>query len=745
MSTVYYQGTTVDYSALQIRVYDATNALMSTLKYADHSDVITHTDIDTSIVATGLTFTVTYTPAGASPLSASLTYQVKVNDMTPTQWAENKTWTTFTAANNAADPTKDGRNSFIESSAFYLGNKNAINLFPIVTGKDHVGHYGTMNQIDTGVTASLKDSTGKDVALDDAFSATAKAALLTKGEIDFNDNITGKYTLTFSYGTDTTSFPNISYTFEVVDGYNISDAKTLSIINDEPNLPAGNFASDVGGTDVKTRIDAWKKANDIPTDLTVNNAVIQGDITIAKADLPSYFVWGEEADHQPVSDSMKGTLRDWSYLYYKTLTTTNPTFHLYGNFHKISLGSDFPYVEESEDGHNGTAPATGTTISSHSTLLGGWNLDADRGTYHYYVQDLAFTGNTGVSSKEEDKTRGGLIFFKPTYDATVENCLVNTAFIGEVNGGYYDSATDYRDCTTNWIKTRVHDTQSAQLFNWGAGDIRASECEFMNAGGPLVINQPHAYDLSKLSTEEIAARKSSNIIIDDKTHLENWVTGQGGWFSFYSGATAYVDQLKLMDPLFNAYLSKTFLKADSTDTSVKRMNFIALNMTTSSSTAALEGSIYGTTTIGSQEVINYEGGRATMLAAIDNAQTDGGAAYQKALYTTDVGTNFMAQSASETSSPVFKMVGTKGDNFGMLLADSSGNPNGLANAKYYATGASVEADKAFDDDAKTAKYLGIYAFGKGYKLSFSNPANFLSWEGCNDYGLLVGLEDFKTA
>jgi hypothetical protein len=40
------------------------------------------------------------------------------------------------------------------------------------------------------------------------------------------------------------------------------------------------------------------------------------------------------------------------------------------------------------------------------------------------------------------------IFFKPTYDATIENCLVNTAFIGEVNGGYYDSATDYRDCKT---------------------------------------------------------------------------------------------------------------------------------------------------------------------------------------------------------------------------------------------------------------------------------------------------------
>jgi hypothetical protein len=743
MSTIYYQGTTVDYSTLQIQTYHGTTKL-ATLKYSEHSDVISHTDIDTSKIATGLTFTVTYSPAGETPLHVDHAYEVKVNDMTPYQWTENKTWTTFNAASKAANATKDGRNSFMESSLFYLGNKNAINLFPIVTGKDHANHFGTMNEIPTGVTASLTDSKGADVALDNAFSASAKSALLTKGDVDFNDDVTGQYTLSFSYGTDTTSFPKISYLLNVVDGYNISEAKMLSIINSEPNLDSG-FAADAGGKNVKTRIDSWKAANNIPTDITVNNAVIQDDITIAKADLPSYFVWGEEADYMPVSDSMKGTLRDWAWLYYKNLTATNPTFHLYGNFHKISLGSDFPFVEEDEGPKNGTAPKTGTTISSHASLFGGWNADSDRGTYHYYMQDLAFTGNTGVSDKEEDKTRGGLVFFKPTYDATIENCLVNTAFIGEVNGGYYDSATDYRDCKTTWIKTRLHDTQSAQLFNWGAGDIVAQECELMNAGGPLVINQPHAYNLNGMSTEDIANRKSANVIIDDKSHLENWVTGQGGWFSFYQGATSYVDQLKTMDPLFNGYLGKTFLKADATDSSIKRMNFIALNMTTSSSTDALEGSIYGSTVIGNQNVIDYEGGRSTMLAAINNAENDQGAAYQKALYTTDVGTTFMAQSPSDPASPVFKMVGTKGENFGMLLADSSGNPNGLANAKYYATGASVDADKAFDADAKTATYLGIYAFGKGYKLAATNPANFLSWEGCNDYGLVVGLEDYKAA
>ena len=743
MSTVYYQGTTIDYSTLQIQTFHGKNKL-ATLKYSEHSDIISHTDIDTTQIATGLTFTVTYKPAGAEALQASLTYEVKVNDMTPVQWVESKTWTAFNAANSAANATKDGRNSFMESSGFYLGNKNAINLFPVVTGKDHANHLGTMNQIDSGVSATLKDAKGTSVSLDDAFSASAKSALLTKGDVDFNDDLTGEYTLTFSYGSDTTNFPDIAYDLHVVDGYNISDAKTLSIINNEPNLTSG-FAADAGGTDVKTRIDAWKSANGIPLDLTVNNAVIQSDITIAKADLPSYFVWGEEADHQPVSDSMKGTLRDWAWLYYKNLTTANPTFHLYGNFHKISLGSDFPYVEEAEGPRNGTAPATGTTISSHASLFGGWNADADRGAYHYYIHDLAFTGNTGVSNKEEDKTKGGLVFFKPTYDASVENCVVNTTFIGEVNGGYYSSATDYRDCTTTWIKTRLHDTQSAQLFNWGAGSIVAQECELMNAGGPLIINQPHAYNLSGMSESDIAARKASNVIIDDKSHLENYVTGQGGWFSFYTGATSYVDQLKTMDPLFNLTLGKTFLKADATDSSIKRMNFIALNMTTSSSTDAAEGSIYGSTTIGSQKVIDYEGGRSTMTAAIAQAANDGGAAYQKALYTTDVGTTFMAQSASDPASPVFKMVGAKGDNFGMLLADSSGNPNGLANAKYYATGAKVDADKAFDDDAKTATYLGIYAFGKGYKLDVTNPANFRSWEGCNDYGLLLGLEDYKAA
>jgi hypothetical protein len=740
----YYQGATVDYSTLQINLLNGANKVLSTLKYSEHTDVITHTDIDTSAVATGLVFKVTYQPAGEAAISTTLTYNVLVNDMTPIQWHENPLWTNFNAANSAANATKDGRNSFIAQSKFYLGNKNSLNLFPQVSGKDKNGHTGTMDKIDSGVTVSVKDSTNADVSLDTLFSTSAKEALLKKGEIDFNDDVTGAYTLSFAYGNDATAFPTISYALNVVDGYNISDAKTLSIINNEPNGTSG-WAFDVGGTDIKTRIDAWKKANNIPTDLTLNNAVIQNDIIITKADLPSYFVWGEEADHQPVSDSMKGTLRDWAWIYYRQLTTANPTFTLYGNFHKISLGSDFPYVMEDENARNGTAPATGTTINSHTCLFGGWNGDADRGAYHYNVQDLAFTGNTGVSDKEEDKVRGGVIFAKPTYDATITNCLVNTCFIGEVNGGYYDSATDYRDCTTEWINTRVHDTQSAQLFNWGAGTISAKDCEFMNAGGPIVINQPSTYDLSSMSSEEIANRKASNVILDDSCHLENYVTGQGGWFSFYKGASDYVNNLKQMDPLFNAVLSKTFLKKDTTDTSITRMNFIALNMTRSESTTPEEGSIYGKTSIGGKDVVNFEGGRSTMLSAIASASTDGGAAYQKALYSTDVGTTFMAQSSSTTSAPVFKMIGTAQDNFGMLTVDStSGNVNGLVNAKYYATGASVDADKAFDADAKTANYLGVYAFGTGYQLAATNPANFLSWKGCNDYGLVFGFNDYKA-
>lgn len=740
----YYQGAKVDYSLLEINLLNSANKVIDTLKYSEHSDVITHTDIDTSAVAEGLIFKVTYQAKGETAVSVSLTYRVLENDMTPSQWVESPLWTSFTASNSAANATKDGRNSFMTQSNFYLGNKNSINLFPKVTGKDHLGHYGTMASIDSGVSVTVKDSKKQDVSLDSLFSASAKEALLKQGEVDFNDDVIGTYTLNFAYGNDTTAFPLIAYTVSVVDGYNISDAKFLSIINNEPDGNIG-WATDVGGTDIKTRIDAWKKANDIPTDVIVNNAVIQSDITINKADLPSYFVWGEETDHQPVSDSMKGTLRDWAYLYYKSLSTDHPTFNLYGNFHKISLGSDFPFVEEDLDAHNGTAPKTGTTINSHTCLFGGWNADADRGAYHYGIQDLAFTGNTGVSDKAEDKTKGGVIFVKPTYDATISNCLINTCFIGEVNGGTYDSPTSYRDCTTKWVNTRVHDTQSAQLFNWGAGTIEATDSEFMNAGGPIVINQPKEFDLSSLSAAELEARKPANVILDASCHLENYVTGQGGWFDFYQGASAYVNNLKQMDPLFTSVLQKTFLKTDSADPSITRMNFIALNMTTSDTATAQEGSIFGKTSIGGKDIINFEGGRDRMLTAISKASSDGGLSYQQALYTSDVGTTFMAQSTSNVGNPVFKMVGTKQENFGMLTADSNGNPNGLVNAKYYATGATVDADKAFDNDAKSADYLGIYAFGTGYSLAATDPSNFLKWKGCNDFGLVLGFSDYKAS
>lgn len=763
--TSFYQGDTVDYAKLAIRTYNAANTVIATIAYSGHESDFTYVPFDTSAVSAERTFSVTYTdPTSKKTFTDSFTYAVLENNLVPAQWTENASWTAFNASLNSVSSTKPGfnngqfNNAFMTKSDFYVGNKNSINLFPVVKGKKASGTDSTlsvMSSVDRGITVTLKDSLGTVLNLSDYFSETAQNDLIKKGVVDFNDDKTGVFNLIFTYdaSTDKNAFPDILYKLHIVDGYNVSDSKSLAIMyNDDRSTTTGDYLANAKRIPM---IEAWKKANNIPTGVAVNSVVVQKDLVINKADLPTYYVWGEGEDNDPVSDSMKGTLKDWEFIYYHALTDTNPNFNLYGNYHKISCGDDFPYVEESENGQNGTAPAEGTTISGHTCLFGGWSRYTDYPTkqnFKYTIQDLAFTGKTGVSDNKTGvnfSTHCGIIFIKPNYDCDIDNCVINSVFIGEVNGGYYNNKSDYRDVTTTWNNTRVHDTYSAMLFNWSAGTIASTNCEFAHCGGPIVINQPNATPLATTAADELAGRKGAWIKFDKQTVLDNYVSGTGGWFDSYAGATTYVAQLKGMNPLLEAGIKKTFLDSEN------KLNLISVNMTTSEgATSFKEGSLDGGTFIGDQKIINYEGGKDTLDAGVVAAAGgDQGAAFAAALYSTDIGVSLMNATgttvknsdgtSTTTANPFFKFVGDTSEQFGMLTVGTDGQVNGMVNAKYYVT--QQEADKAFTSDISSAKYVGVYGFGTGYSDATATPTYYHgSWKGCNDFGLVFSISDYKT-
>jgi len=727
-ATKYYQGFVVDYSKLTIQTLTSSGKVLETIPYSQNQSKITYTQIDTSTVATGKVFTVTYkASASAATLSVNVVYDVLVNNLTPIGWHANKRWTDFNS--QVPDNTKvnaDGTHpsSFMKATSYYIGNKNSLDLFPIVNGKDQLGNVGTMSSVASGISVVLKDSTtGTALTLSDYFAEADITNLQTKGVVDFKDDKTGSFTLVFTYPSGTASaFPEIDYKLVVVDGYNVTNAKQLAVMSNST------------AADVKKVNDPWKTANGIPTDVQVNNVVIQNDITINKADLPDYSVWGASTlDVAPNDTSCVGTLKDYKWIYEHYLDKDHPTFSLYGNLFKISCGEDFPYVEENGNG-NGTHLGDGEVVNSHTAVFGSnkysdYDTATDKSIFNFNIQDLAFTGRTGVSTDASMKSKGGVIFIKPNSDSLIKNCVLSTVFLGTVNDGVYNSATDYKYYTNTWDSTRIHDTFSAQIFNYLYGDIEIKNCDLYKAGGPLFINQCPSVSLAGLTPADAALIKGSWIHVDADTSLDNYVSGTGGWFDIYEGASAYVAQLKQLDPLMKLVVGKTFLNSEN------KLNFVSLNMSTGETVSGTKtGGLFGGTVIGTKSPIDYNGGRNQMLTDIANAASDGGAAYQADLYSTDTGALFLSQYTTATSCPpVFKL----NNDFAMPTVDSTGAVNGMVNAKYYVTQA--DADKALSADAKTASYLGIYGFGAVQGLAPTNPANYMSWTGSNDFGLVVAL------
>ena len=236
-ATKYYQGFVVDYSKLTIQTLTSSGKVLETIPYSQNQSKITYTQIDTSTVATGKVFTVTYkASASAATLSVNVVYDVLVNNLTPIGWHANKRWTDFNS--QVPDNTKvnaDGTHpsSFMKATSYYIGNKNSLDLFPIVNGKDQLGNVSTMSSVASGISVVLKDSTtGTALTLSDYFAEADITNLQTKGVVDFKDDKTGSFTLVFTYPSGTASaFPEIDYKLVVVDGYNVTNAKQLAVMS----------------------------------------------------------------------------------------------------------------------------------------------------------------------------------------------------------------------------------------------------------------------------------------------------------------------------------------------------------------------------------------------------------------------------------------------------------------------------------------------------------------------------------
>ena len=568
-----------------------------------------------------------------------------------TQWEMNETYSQYQTRRDNAEGLVADSGSFISNKGkFRVGTVNAVNIMPIVYGVDILDpnlEPILISELDKNdVDVKLYDqSNNEELNYSDYFLDNDFDLLKSVGSLKFKDEIDESkprdIKLVFSYlaSDDKDSFKDLTFEISIVDGgYNITDAKQLVLID--------NAKSSASDGVIYNGYDTLKKEVLGVSDLTglktsYEDFVIFNDITISKEDLPSTVMWSEEINAEVTEDSpLYGTLIDWLYVYEHELNSSNEgsdSFNLYGNYNRISLGEDFPWIRSVDHYDSGEpsvieAPDGATaSVNSHSALFGNDAYDYANIKYEFNIVDLAVTGNQGVDEDQlidingtpndasDDAVCGGLLFSKSGCILNFDNANISSFFTININNGVGSKTTllerQGERPTLNVIDSRLSDCFSTMLFNYSESLINVESSVLEKSGGFLFINQALALDnkdswAHDLSEEEKALLKGSDVIVDSESILNNFVTGEGGWFDIY-GATSAVASIKgLVDPAMNK-IDKGMFNSDS------RMNSIVLTMNSNMETAGpLSGNMNALVKIGDVTYLDYQDGKEEMDQAM---------------------------------------------------------------------------------------------------------------------------------
>ena len=751
----YIQNEIVSYDGLAIYTYNANGTQLAYLRYSGNKTSIALTvPIDTAVVKIKATMTVVYTNADGS-FAASMDYSVasKESAYVATNWSMNSRYVSYLASKGAASTMKDGSSVFMGIAPFRIATVNPISLLPVIYGYDPISKKTIeMNDYsNVSVKLTTASDTKTELKLSDYFDDVD--ALTTTGKIDFKTGKAGDYVLTYFYdeNSDLTNFPEISYKLSVVEGYNITNAKELSIINNQDIYYTSNAA-------LKTSLDNFRTANNIPS-TDIANVVIQNDIEIRKSDLPDYYVWQNlsEAQGGPNSTDMVGTLKNQVIVFGHIPTVASPVFSIYGNYHKISLrnvsgdSDSFPFVEETDD-CKGAKPGAGVNVIPEAGLFGNTydGSDAESRGFKITINDMSAVGNQGVSTIAT-LDKGGVIFFKTHTDSFVNDVVVDSFFSGIVDEGGWSHTDEngvLKRLSADMVMkdSRMHNSFSAMVFVEHGSSLKIENSELLKAGGPLIISQLSTYDLSGKTEAQITERESNKVSVDADTKLENWVTGTGGWFQIYQ-TSSYMSLLGAFSSLFETSLSKTLTRLDS-DGQTKRYNMIFLTMkseATIDKIIANDGSLASTFDMAGTEYINYEDGRTAVNAGVVNIPDDSGASYLNALQTTDYGQLFVTQ---KYGLPVFRSIDNTGKKHYMTanFDTSSGSPvpTAIFNSKYLTT--NQASDAALDPAAADACYLSVFLLGQRNGAEYlpdstGTVPGFAAYKGVAPFGLVLGFNN----
>lgn len=369
-------------------------------------------------------------------------------------------------------------------------------------------------------------------------------------------------------------------TVNVVDGYNVYNAKELSLVD---NTHIKNTTSPFGNTNPGDW-EAIKTANGL-TDLNPNAIILQNDLTITANDLPENMLGTLQEDfyyyeavtvegnttYQPMSTpTPAGTkyIRDYAYMYCRVVEE-NDTFSIEGNSFSIDF-SQAPLVPSTEVApkvldRNGNAMQSSVSHTSVFYVDSGSSSKLDGGTVN--INNIDFTGNS-PRSQIVDKIGGDLIGSGGTIILKTRNATVN---IDNMNMRNIFTAliTEERTAVLNVNKVKAFDMFQNWLYVWG-GDAIIQNSVIERVGGPITLVTHGHYG----TNDFISTAEYINCI------LKAELTGQEFWFSTV-GANQLVGQIVLLSQLLSANGMGSYVN------SAGKLNLVAVVMEDGSDTSVV--------------------------------------------------------------------------------------------------------------------------------------------------------------
>ena len=446
---------------------------------------------------------------------------------------------------NKAKDEKNDDGFYDHTQSYKVGDDNAFNVKPALTVLD-AKTYQPVSASQWLHDFTISAKLGNDTVGEEYF----KVLDARECNVDFTDEAVGKtFTITIAPGgVDASKVAQFtkSITVDVVDGYNVYNAKELGYFDTRPQDYEHDVPRMEDDNNWKAKWAEFKIANNMDPNYLPASLILQTDIAVTANDVPSNFFYTAEQAAALGDAKAAGSLVDFTFFYERTVAGD---MTIDGNYFDLDF-SAIPLIKRERQKTTAEGAVIGHS-AAFKAIAGG----------DITFRNINMTGNAKKAASDEDKIyAGGIIFSKAAGSKSLKayNMIATKfyiTFFGEdpdING---DPFTEFE-----LDKVKCFDNYNSFLYNWGS-IVTAKNSLFRSCGGPVLI-QDHTNTDTYESNNGFVIDGFAPVANFIDCTIKNYVSGSEAWFQQFN-ATSVTNDIKMLSDLFYATgLPKSFVTND---------------------------------------------------------------------------------------------------------------------------------------------------------------------------------------